>query len=74
MQIHKVLRRRIRAAIDGVDYSGDVNAAIAANVGERSQTTSVHSRSTADASSTQVTTGKTTPPQEGADDGRGANE
>jgi hypothetical protein len=49
MRIHKVLQRRIRAAIDGVDLRGDVNAAVAANVGERSQTTHVSSRSTSTA-------------------------
>jgi hypothetical protein len=72
MRIHKILQRRIHAAINGVEYSGDVNAAVAANVGERSQATSVHSRSTADTSSKHVT--ETTSREEGADDGGGAKQ
>src|ERR671931_618391 len=50
MRIHKILQRRIHAAIHGVDLRGDVNAAVAANVGERSQTTYASSRSEADTS------------------------
>ena len=45
MQIRKVIQRRIRRSGNGVDMSGDINAAIAANVGERSSTTHVSSRS-----------------------------
>jgi hypothetical protein len=47
MRFRKVIQRRIRRSGGGVDAVGDVNAAIAANVGERSQTTHVSSRSTA---------------------------
>jgi hypothetical protein len=47
MQLRKVIRRRIHRAFGGVDLQGDVNAVVAANVGERSQTTHVSSRSTA---------------------------
>ena len=36
MQIRKVIQRRIRRSGQGVDFAGDLNAAIAANVGERS--------------------------------------
>ena len=50
MRVHELLRRRIRAAIDGVDYAGDVNLAIAANVEESSQTTFVSSRNAAETS------------------------
>jgi hypothetical protein len=35
MQIRKIIQRRIRKQGNGVDLVGDVNAAIAANVGER---------------------------------------
>jgi hypothetical protein len=35
MQIRKLIQRRIRKQGDGVDLVGDVNATIAANVGER---------------------------------------
>jgi hypothetical protein len=47
MRFRKIIQRRIRRSADGVDLVGDLNAAIAANVGERSQTTHVSSRSTA---------------------------
>jgi hypothetical protein len=47
MQLRKIIQRRIRKSTNGVDYVGDVNATIAANVGEQSQTTHVSSRSTA---------------------------
>jgi hypothetical protein len=48
MRLQKIIQRRIRAAIGGVDFNGDVNAAVAANVGERSQTTYASTRSTVD--------------------------
>jgi hypothetical protein len=35
MQIKKIIQRRVRKHGNGVDVVGDVNAAIAANVGER---------------------------------------
>ena len=47
MRLRKIIQRRIRRSANGVDVVGDINAAIAANVGERSQTTHVSSRSTA---------------------------
>ena len=40
MQIRKIIQRRIRKHGNGVDVIGDVNAAIAANVGERGAHTS----------------------------------
>jgi hypothetical protein len=43
MQIKKLIQRRIRKHGDGVDFVGDVNAAIAANVGERGAHTSTSS-------------------------------
>jgi len=45
MQLRKLIERRIRAAGSGLDVSADVKAAIAGNFGERSQTTTVSSRS-----------------------------
>jgi hypothetical protein len=45
MRIQKVIQRRIRRRSDAVDFVGDVNAAISANVGERSSTSHVSSRS-----------------------------
>jgi hypothetical protein len=45
MQIHKVIRRRIRRKAGGADFVGDVNAAISVNVGEPSSTSHVSSRS-----------------------------
>lgn len=47
MQLRKLIQRRIRAAGSGINLESDVKAAIAANVGERSQTTTVNSRSEA---------------------------
>ena len=47
MQLRKLIQRRIRAAGSGINLESDVKAAIAANVGERSQTTTVSSRSEA---------------------------
>jgi len=49
MQIRKVIQRRIRRSSDGVDVVGDVNAAISANVGERSSTSHVSSHSSVSA-------------------------
>jgi hypothetical protein len=51
MQIRKVIQRRIRRNAEGVDFLGDVNAAISANVGEPSGTTRVSSRSSVSAHS-----------------------
>jgi hypothetical protein len=51
MQIKKIIQRRIRRSADGVDLVGDINAAISANVGERSSTSHVSSRSTVSAHS-----------------------
>jgi hypothetical protein len=51
MQIRKVIQRRIRRTSEGVDFAGDVNAAISANVGEHSSTSHVSSRSTVSARS-----------------------
>jgi hypothetical protein len=51
MQLRKVIQRRIRHKGGGVDLVGDVNAAISANVGERSSTSHVSSRSTVSAHS-----------------------
>jgi hypothetical protein len=39
MRFAEVIKRRIRKRSDGVDLVGDVNAAVAANVGERGGTT-----------------------------------
>jgi hypothetical protein len=49
VQIRKVIQRRIRRSGQGVDVFGDVSAAISANVGERSSTSHVSSRSTVSA-------------------------
>jgi hypothetical protein len=51
MQLRKVIQRRIRRSGEGVDLVGDVNAAISANVGERSSTSHVSSRTTVSAHS-----------------------
>ncbi|MDQ1374271.1 MAG: hypothetical protein QOJ09_1609 [Actinomycetota bacterium] len=34
MQVNKVIRKRIRRTAGGVNFVGDINAAIAGNVGE----------------------------------------
>jgi hypothetical protein len=47
MQVRKIIQRRLRGRRGGVDLAADLNAAIAANVGEHGQTTHVSSRSTA---------------------------
>ncbi|MGB8005307.1 MAG: hypothetical protein WCF27_13730 [Gaiellaceae bacterium] len=49
MQIRKIIQRRIRRSANGVDFTGDVNAAISGNVGESSNQTHVSSRSTVSA-------------------------
>jgi hypothetical protein len=51
VHIRKVIQRRIRRTGDGVDFLGDINAAISANVGERSSTSHVSSHSTVTANS-----------------------
>jgi hypothetical protein len=43
MRVAEIIRRRIRSKSGGVDFAGDVNAAIAANVGERGAATRVSS-------------------------------
>jgi hypothetical protein len=43
MRFSKLIQRRIRKHGNGVDLVGDVNAAIAANVGERGAQTSTSS-------------------------------
>ena len=50
MQFLQLIRRRIRHQAGGVDLVGDVNAAVAANVGERSTVShvSTHSEAKAD--------------------------
>ena len=53
MQVRKVIQRRIRRAGEGIDLVGDVNAAISANVGEKSSTSHVSTRSTVSAHSQQ---------------------
>jgi hypothetical protein len=47
MQVRKIIQRPLRGRGGGVDLAADLNAAIAANVGERGQTTHVSSRRTA---------------------------
>ena len=46
MRINKIINRRIRERLGHVDFAGDVNAVVAANVNEPSSTTSVSSRQT----------------------------
>ncbi len=43
MNLRKVIQRRIRGRASGVDVEGDVNAVVAANVGERGSTTAASS-------------------------------
>ena len=58
MQIRKIIQRRIRRSAHGVDFIGDVNAAISGNVGEPSNETHVSSRSTVSAQSATRRKGK----------------
>jgi hypothetical protein len=44
VKLRKVIQRRIRRSASGVDFAGDLNAAISANVGERSAIAEVSSR------------------------------
>jgi len=46
MNISKILQRRIRQRLGDVDFAGDVNAVVAANVNEPSSTTKVSSQQT----------------------------
>jgi hypothetical protein len=43
MRLHKIIQRRIRKEREGVSVAGDVNVAIAGNVGERKAATHVSS-------------------------------
>jgi ABC-type polysaccharide/polyol phosphate transport system ATPase subunit len=43
VNIQKILRRRIRERLGGVDVDGDVNAVISANVGEQGSLTGASS-------------------------------
>ena len=58
MRLRKLIQRRIRGSADGVHVAGDVSAAIAANLGERSQTTHVSSRTSADSRQEDKAEGK----------------
>jgi hypothetical protein len=58
MQVRKIIQRRIRRNINGVDLTGDVNAAISANVGESSSTSRVSSRSSVSARSVRQARGE----------------
>jgi hypothetical protein len=51
VKIGKIIQRRIRAAVGGTNIESDVNAAVAANVGERGGKTQVRSTQRASASS-----------------------
>jgi hypothetical protein len=51
VNVKKVIHERIRRRVEGLDLDADVNAVVAANVGERGQTTSVSSTSSATARS-----------------------
>jgi hypothetical protein len=46
MKINKVIRRRLRERLRGVDVAGDLNAVIAANVNEPGSSTHVSSKQT----------------------------
>jgi hypothetical protein len=58
MQIRKVIQRRIRRSANGVDFTGDINAAISGNVGEPSSHTRVSSRSAVSAQSSRQREGR----------------
>ena len=49
MDVKEVIRERIRQKTGGLDLDADVNAVVAANIGESGQTTSVSSTSRASA-------------------------
>jgi hypothetical protein len=49
MHIRKLIERRIRQRTGGVDLDADVNATVAANIGERGTVTKVSSTQTASA-------------------------
>ena len=51
VQIRKIIQRRLRGGAEAVDFVGDVNAAISANVGEQSSTNRVSGRSRVTATS-----------------------
>jgi hypothetical protein len=44
MNLRKVIQRRIHGRAPGVDVEGDVNAVVAANVGERGSSTAASSK------------------------------
>jgi hypothetical protein len=51
VNIQKIIQRRIRRRSEGVDFVGDINAAISANVGDRGSTSHVSSHSKVSAGS-----------------------
>jgi hypothetical protein len=53
VKIEKVIRRSLRRRGGGIDVAGDLNAVVAANVGERGQTTKVSSSASAFAGSSK---------------------
>jgi hypothetical protein len=61
MQIRKLIERRIRHKAGGVNVDSDVNATIAANVGERGAVTKASSRQTASADQKRLKTEPTDP-------------
>ena len=44
MNVRKIIERRLRHRTDGVDLNADVNAVIAANVGERGSVTAASNK------------------------------
>jgi hypothetical protein len=54
MNFRKVIKDRIRGSIGGTRVDGDVNAVVAANVGERGAVTKVSSTSRAEATATSA--------------------
>jgi hypothetical protein len=57
MNIRKIVNERFRKQLGGVDVAADVNAVIAANVGEKDQVTQVSSRQEASAGSSATGSG-----------------
>jgi hypothetical protein len=49
MQIRKLIERRVRQRAGGTELEADVNATVAANIGERGAVTKVSSTQTASA-------------------------
>jgi hypothetical protein len=61
MQLRKVIQRKLHRAGGGITVDSDVNAVVAANIGERGAVTKASSEQTASTASKRSDSGRTDP-------------